>query len=92
MPPIAFTEFNLPESLISRKVHRALFYSPTDRVAEVEVAGIEKSNNDYIAMSCREELDPWIRQRAVQNGAELREASLITLDVDADGVSAVIRS
>ncbi|MCB0070102.1 MAG: FAD-dependent monooxygenase, partial [Caldilineaceae bacterium] len=28
LPPIAFSEFDLPERLISRKVHRTLVHSP----------------------------------------------------------------
>jgi geranylgeranyl diphosphate/geranylgeranyl-bacteriochlorophyllide a reductase len=51
LPPIAFDEFELPQSLISRKVYRTMIYSPTGRSATVEVAGLEKSDNDYVAMA-----------------------------------------
>lgn len=91
LPPIAFTEFDLPQSLISRKVHKAQVYSPTHRLTEIEVTGIERSDDDYIAMARREDLDPWLRQRAVDNGATLIEARLTGLEVEADGVSVTYR-
>ena len=86
LPPIAFTEFDIPESLISRKVRKTLIHSPSNRLAEIEVAGLEKGEDDYVAMACREDLDPYLRQRAVQNGAQLIEGQLIDLEIDQDGV------
>lgn len=91
LPPIAFEEFDLPQSLISRKVYRTMIFSPTGRTATVEVAGVDKSDNDYVAMACREVLDPYVRDRAVKNGAELIEGTLSDLKVDADGVTATYR-
>lgn len=91
LPPIAFTEFAIPESLISRKVYKTAIHSPTGRRVEIDVAGLEKSDHDYVAMACREELDPYLRQRAVANGAQLIEGSLLDLAVDADGVTATYR-
>jgi geranylgeranyl reductase len=91
LPPIAFTEFDLPQSLISRKVYKTLIHSPSERVAEVTVAGLEQSDADYVAMACREDLDPYLRQRAVRNGVELIEGSLHDLTVDATGVTVVYR-
>jgi geranylgeranyl reductase len=91
LPPVAFTEFDIPESLISRKVHKTLIYSPTERVAEVQVSGLEARDHDYVAMACREELDPFLRQRAVANGAQLIEGSLTELTVEKDGVKVLYR-
>ncbi len=91
VPPVAFTEFELPETLISRKVHRALVHSPSERVVEIEVAGVHHSDQDYIAMCCREEFDRYIRQRAVQRGATLIEGQLVDLAFDKDGVTATYR-
>lgn len=91
VPPVAFTEFDLPESLISRKVHRALVHSPTERVVEIEVAGVNQSGDDYIAMCCREVFDAYVRERAVQHGARLIEGQLTQLTFDADGVSVQYR-
>lgn len=91
VPPVAFTEFDLPQSLISRKVHRALVHSPSERVVEIEVAGVHKSDDDYIAMCCREVFDAYIRNRAVERGARLIEGQLLALSVDAGGVTATYR-
>ncbi len=91
VPPVAFTEFDLPETLISRKVHHALVHSPSERVVEIEVAGVNHSDQDYIAMCCREEFDRYIRQRAVQRGATLIEGQLVDLAFDKEGVTATYR-
>jgi geranylgeranyl reductase len=91
VPPVAFTEFDLPETLISRKVHHALVHSPSERVVEIEVAGVNHSDQDYIAMCCREEFDRYIRQRAVQRGAMLIEGQLVDLAFDKEGVTATYR-
>ncbi len=91
VPPVAFAEFDLPETLISRKVHHALVHSPSERVVEIEVAGVHHSDQDYIAMCCREEFDRYIRQRAVQRGATLIEGQLVDLAFDKDGVTVTYR-
>jgi geranylgeranyl diphosphate/geranylgeranyl-bacteriochlorophyllide a reductase len=88
LPPVAFEEFDIPESLISRKVHKAQFHSPTERIADIDVTGTQERTNDYVAMCRREDLDPWLRQRAVDNGAELIEGKLVSLAVQPDGVVA----
>ncbi|MEM9953262.1 MAG: geranylgeranyl diphosphate reductase [Chloroflexota bacterium] len=91
LPPVAFTEFDIPQSLISRKVHKALIHSPSERLAEIEVVGLQDGRDEFVAMACREDLDPWLRNRAVQNGAQLIEGKLVDLAIDADGVSATYK-
>lgn len=86
LPPVAFKEFDLPQSLISRKVTKAQVYSPSARLTEIDVVGREKSSDDYIAMTRREDLDPWLRRRAVEHGARLIEGRLTEMRVEADGV------
>jgi len=86
LPPIAFEEFDIPESLISRKVHKAQIHSPSGRMTQIVVSGLEERNNDYVAMATREDLDPYLRQRAVDNGAQLIEGRLTGLEVQKDGV------
>lgn len=91
LPPKAFVEFDIPQSLISRKVHKTKIHSPSERTTEIEVAGLEKRTDDYVAMACREQLDPYLRQRAVKNGAQLIEGKLLDLEVKADGVTVTYR-
>lgn len=86
LPPVAFREFDIPHTLISRKVHKTLIHSPSERRAEIEVAGLEQGSEDFVAMTCREELDPFLRRRAVDNGAELIEGRLLDMRVEHDGV------
>jgi geranylgeranyl reductase len=87
LPPIAFTEFNIPHSLISRKVHHAEINSPTGRKTNIKVEGLNDApGSAFVAMARREDLDPWLRQRAVDNGAQLIEGKLVALDVQPDGV------
>ncbi len=92
VPPVAFDEFDIPQSLISRKVHRTVVYSPTGRSADVQVAGVNGSANDYVAMVCREDFDGYLRRRAVDHGAELVEGSLTQLEVMGSGVRATYRT
>lgn len=91
LPPKAFAEFDIPQALISRKVHKTMIHSPSERTTEIEVAGLQKRADDYVAMVCREELDPYLRQRAVANGAQLIEGKLLDLQVAADGVTVTYR-
>jgi geranylgeranyl reductase len=91
LPPVAFTEFDIPESLISRKVSKTKIHSPTARTTEIEVSGLQERDADYVAMCTREELDPFLRQRAVNNGAELIEAKFLDLEVHERGVSVTLR-
>lgn len=91
LPPVAFTEFDVPESLISRKVRMAQIHSPSERTARFEVVGLQSRGNDYVAMVRREDLDPYLRQRAVDNGAQLIEGKLVDLSVERDGVVATYR-
>ncbi|MGF1507646.1 MAG: geranylgeranyl diphosphate reductase [Anaerolineae bacterium] len=86
LPPIAFDEFNIPQSLISRKVHHAQIHSPSERTAFIEMTGLDENLEAYVAMTRREDLDPFLRQRAVNNGAELIEGKLAGLEVDETGV------
>lgn len=91
VPPVAFREFDLPESLISRKVHHALVHSPSGREVGIDVVGTQPTAHDYIAMVCREEFDPFLRRRAVQRGATLIEGQLQGIAIDADGVTATYK-
>lgn len=91
LPPVAFDEFDIPQSLISRKVYQAEVYSPSHRLIGFQVRGLQPRPNDFIAMVCREELDPYLRQRALSNGAQLIEGKLTDLAVHTDGVTVTYR-
>ena len=58
-------EFNLPESIIDRKVTKMKMISPSNR--EVDV-GKTLGENEYIGMLRREVLDAYLRDRAKEHG------------------------
>lgn len=92
VPPVAFEEFDIPLSLISRRVMRAMIHSPSGRQVMIDVVGTSPSSErDYIAMVCREEFDLYLRKRAVSNGAQLIEGQLLDFKVDAEGVDVRFR-
>ncbi len=88
VPPLAFREWDLPESLIDRKVTIAVVCSPR-HYSEFPVASSHPSpETDFIAMVRREKFDRYIRERAVQKGAELIEGKLERIEVEPRGVRA----
>ncbi|MBM4414501.1 MAG: geranylgeranyl diphosphate reductase, partial [Chloroflexi bacterium] len=91
VPPVAFTEFAIPQSLISRKISKALIHSPSGRRVNIDVVGLDHSSDDYIAMVCREDFDGYLRKRAVHAGATLIEGALSDVQIDADGVDVHVR-
>ncbi|WP_322513477.1 geranylgeranyl diphosphate reductase [Chloroflexus sp.] len=92
VPPAAFREFDLPTSLIDRKVRQCLIVSPSGQETRVPVAGTVPSADDYVAMVRREVFDGFLRRRAQERGAELIHAQLTGLRVDRRGVTATYRT
>ncbi len=91
VPPAVFHEFDLPTSLIDRKVRHCLVVSPSGQETRIEVAGTVPSDDDYVAMVRREVFDAYLRQRARERGAELVHAQLTGLTVGPRGVTATYR-
>lgn len=92
VPPAAFTEFDLPQSLIDRKVRQCLIVSPSGQQTNVPVAGSVPTPDDFVAMVRREVFDGFLRRRAQERGAELLHAQLTGLRVEPHGVTASYRS
>ncbi len=92
VPPAVFTEFDLPHSLIDRKVKHCLVVSPSGQETRVPVAGSVPTPDDCIAMVRREVFDGFLRQRAQERGAELIHAQLTGLRIEPHGVTASYRS
>ncbi|MCS6774769.1 MAG: geranylgeranyl diphosphate reductase [Anaerolineae bacterium] len=89
VPPRAFTDWNLPQDLIDRKVTIAVVCSP-HHYTEFPVASSKPNpETDYIAMVRREKFDRYLRDRAVSKGAELIEGKLERIEVTERGVRAV---
>lgn len=92
VPPVAFSEFDLPAWLIDRKVRHCLVVSPSGQETHIDVAGSVPSDDDYVAMVRREVLDGFLRERAVQRGAELIHGQMIGLRVERRAVYVTYRS
>jgi geranylgeranyl reductase len=89
VPPMAFSEWDLPHTLIDRKVTTAVVCSPR-HLSEFPVASSHPAvQTDFIAMVRREKFDRFIRDRAVSKGAELIEGKLESVEYGARGVRAV---
>jgi geranylgeranyl reductase len=91
VPPAAFKEFDLPATLIDRKVTHCLVVSPSGQETHIDVAGSVPGADDYVAMVRREVFDGFLRSRAQQRGAELLHAQLTGLRVERHGVTVSYR-
>eukprot|EP00559_Dactyliosolen_fragilissimus_P004529 CAMPEP_0184856708 /NCGR_PEP_ID=MMETSP0580-20130426/1888_1 /TAXON_ID=1118495 /ORGANISM="Dactyliosolen fragilissimus" /LENGTH=469 /DNA_ID=CAMNT_0027351897 /DNA_START=118 /DNA_END=1527 /DNA_ORIENTATION=- len=74
-------EFNLPETVVDRKVRQMNLISPTG--VEVNI-GDTLQPDEYIGMCRREILDKYIRDRAVEYGAEIVNGLVTSIDIPAD--------
>ncbi len=92
VPPAAFREFDIPTSLIDRKVKNCLIVSPSGQETSVPVAGTTPTDDDYVATVRREVFDGFLRERAQERGAELIDGQLTGLEVTRAGVRASYRS
>ena len=70
-------EFDLPQSIIDRKVTKMKMISPSNR--EVDV-GKTLSETEYIGMCRREVMDDFLRKRAEGHGAKLVNGLLLRME------------
>jgi len=74
-------EFNLPESVVDRKVRKMNLISPSG--VEVKIGETLKPD-EYIGMCRREILDKHIRDRAIEYGAQCVNGLVTSIDIPAD--------
>ncbi len=77
IPLCMVEEFELPESIIDRKVRKMKMISPSNH--EVPL-GVER-DHEYIGMCRREVLDAYLRDRAASYGAKLINGMMMHLDI-----------
>ena len=65
IPLCMVEEFDLPESIIDRKVRNMRMISPSNREVEINL----DNENEYIGMCRREVMDSFLRNRAAELGA-----------------------
>jgi geranylgeranyl reductase len=69
-------EFDLPESIIDRKVRNMRMISPSNREVDIHL----ENSNEYIGMCRREVLDGFLRNRAAELGAHLVNGLVQSID------------
>jgi len=74
-------EFDIPEAVVDRKVRKMNLVSPTG--VEVSI-GSTLQPDEYIGMCRREILDKFLRDRAIEYGAEPINGLVTGIDVPAD--------
>jgi geranylgeranyl reductase len=67
IPLCMVAEFELPESIIDRKVRNMKMISPSNREVDINL----EKQDEYIGMCRREVMDAYLRDRAAQHGANL---------------------
>jgi geranylgeranyl reductase len=63
IPPKAMVDFDIPESRLVAKVHRARMISPKGKQVTIPIEG------GFVGMVDREHFDEWLRTRAAEAGA-----------------------
>ncbi len=81
IPLCMVSEFDLPESIIDRKVRNMRMISPSNREVDISLDNVYgKSDNEYIGMCRREVMDAFMRNRAADLGATLVNGLVTNID------------
>jgi geranylgeranyl reductase len=76
IPLCMVEEFDLPDSIIDRKVRNMRMISPSNREVDIHL----ENSNEYIGMCRREVLDGFLRNRAAELGAQLVNGLVQSID------------
>ncbi|KGG15150.1 MULTISPECIES: geranylgeranyl reductase [unclassified Prochlorococcus] len=72
IPLCMVSEFDLPDSIIDRKVRNMRMISPSNREVDISLDKVYgETDNEYIGMCRREVMDAFMRDRAAELGANL---------------------
>jgi len=81
IPLCMVEEFDLPESIIDRKVRHMRMISPSNREVDISLDRVYgKSDNEFIGMCRREVMDAFMRNRASDLGATLVNGLVTSID------------
>ena len=81
IPLCMVEEFDLPESIIDRKVRHMKMISPSNREVDISLDRVYgKSDNEFIGMCRREVMDAFMRNRASDLGATLINGLVTSID------------
>jgi geranylgeranyl reductase len=80
IPLCMVAEFDLPESIIDRKVRNMRMISPSNREVDIHL----DNEDEYIGMCRREVMDSFLRNRAAELGAHLVNGLVTKIDTGAN--------
>jgi geranylgeranyl reductase len=84
IPPRLLREFDVPEHLLVARATAARMVSPKDVKVDIPIEG------GSVGMVDRATFDEWLRQRAVQHGAQRASGLFDRLERDAEGRAVVV--
>jgi 2-polyprenyl-6-methoxyphenol hydroxylase-like FAD-dependent oxidoreductase len=77
-------EFDLPDSIIDRKVRNMMMISPTNREVDIRLDNNDFSQDEYIGMCRREVMDKFMRDRAEELGTNIINGLVTDIDIGTD--------
>ncbi len=81
IPLCMVSEFDLPDSIIDRKVRNMRMISPSNREVDISLDRVYgESDKEYIGMCRREVMDAFMRNRAAELGAKLINGLVTKID------------
>jgi geranylgeranyl diphosphate/geranylgeranyl-bacteriochlorophyllide a reductase len=83
IPPRLIKDFDIPDHLLCAKVQGARMIGPSHARVDMPIS------SGFVGMVDRHEFDEWLRQRAVQAGAERISGTFVGLERTADGITTV---
>ncbi|MEO7431387.1 MAG: geranylgeranyl diphosphate reductase [Dokdonella sp.] len=83
IPPRLIRDFGIPDDLLVAKITSARMISPKSENVDIPI------ENGFVGMVDREAFDPWLRERAVASGADLRSGTFKLFSRDGDGVARI---
>jgi len=83
IPPRLIRDFDIPDHLLVARVNSARMVSPSDQQVDMPIDG------GFVGMVDREVFDEWLRQRAVEAGAERRTGLFRRFERDPNGETIV---
>lgn len=84
VPPRLIGDFRIPDSQIVAKIGTARMISPAANHVDIPI------ENGYVGMVDREHFDVFLRDRAVEAGAELITGTFQRIERDAEGVPSIV--
>ena len=83
IPPRLIRDFAIPDALLVAKIRSARMVAPSGKAVDMPVG------EGFVGMVDRQHFDPWLRTRAEEAGADLREAAYDKITRTDDGSTLV---